>query len=152
MTVAQLILEYIKALVPLAWPVLILFLVTRFQPEIRGAFQRLKRGKLLGAELELSDKLDDIRGNVIEIVEKAKNVIPETATYNVKAAELSYRKDLSLIAQTPSVEDLLKIYNRIEVKLKFIVANSGWTTKDHRRLNLRSSIDDLSQRNIIPNI
>ncbi len=50
----------IRALAALAWPAIVLFVLVRFEPQMRELLSRIKRGKIAGAEIELSEKLDNL--------------------------------------------------------------------------------------------
>ena len=70
------IVEITKAL---AWPVVALGAAVVFRAELRGALQRLRRGKLGSAEVEFEDRVATLRGKAGEPDPLAANVAATVA-------------------------------------------------------------------------
>jgi hypothetical protein len=71
MTLAE-ITAFLNALAALAWPTFLLCFVFYFRKEIGEVFRRVRRGKLLGQEIELSPGSDAprIHGPTVSLHEK----------------------------------------------------------------------------------
>src|SRR5262245_28480542 len=61
----------LSALAALMWPVLLLIVLVYFHGDLRGLVRRLRRGKVLGQELELADEIDQVQQTVAASTEQA---------------------------------------------------------------------------------
>jgi len=59
--------DLIHAIASLSWPILVAVVIIYYRREIRDALRRLKRGKLFGQELELSESLDKLNESAVAV-------------------------------------------------------------------------------------
>src|SRR5690606_25093816 len=58
--------ELIKAAASLLWPILGFYVVIRHEKQLRDVFSRLRKGKLLGQEIELDSSLKELQSKVAQ--------------------------------------------------------------------------------------
>ena len=73
--IIKLISELVGALANLLWPIVVLIIALKFRPEIRIFINRLKKGKLLGQEVELDLTLNSFAKLLRKLSRKLCNPI-----------------------------------------------------------------------------
>jgi hypothetical protein len=147
---ANFIIDLIKALTPLAWPLVVVFFGLRYKPEVQSVFQRLKRGKLLGAEVELGDQIDALEARAVKVVDAVKKELPASTITNLEPSRLFIQEEIVKEISKSPLTALLKLYNLIEKRLKILIASSGWLTTDISSLSLPVSIRKLENQKVLP--
>lgn len=97
--------DLIQAIASLAWPCVVITVVRWFRPEIRNVITRLKKGKLLGTEIELNEL----------------QVKSEQATEKVILAHLSARQEGQTINAASTVDgakNVAAVENAVEEVLR----------------------------------
>lgn len=120
------IINLINALAKLAISVVILIIILIFRKEISDILKRLKRGKVLGQEIELEKQLDRLSENILE----SKKKMPELAEAPIekKAPEKAHYDEFSNIlkkAEKDPKDALNTLGLLVEVELKNLVAIHG---------------------------
>lgn len=72
--------ELLKAVSSLLWPIFAFVTLFLFKNEIREAIGRLKKGKLLGQEVELSESLRSLNESATELTEEVSHIPNPIAT------------------------------------------------------------------------
>jgi uncharacterized protein YutE (UPF0331/DUF86 family) len=165
--IIKLITELVGALANLLWPVVVLIIALQFRPEIRAFINRLKKGKLLGQEVELESNVEHLRETVQKAEQEALQSSPEP--YSLKSApenneleranaasldslEGAYDKAIDKIVDLSATEPLaalLKLSQTVEKELK-VLAVSTAVLKSNQRTSPRQLIRIMSSKNILP--
>lgn len=120
------IINLIFALSKLAVPLVILIIFLVFKKDVSELIRRLKKGKILGQEVELHDQLDNLSKNISEGAKK----IPELAEKPTekKVPEKDHYDELSEILEKAKKDpqDALKTISLlVEIELKNLIAIQG---------------------------
>ncbi|PSB23635.1 hypothetical protein [Stenomitos frigidus] len=163
----KLVSELIGALANLLWPIVVLIIALKFRPEIRILLTRLKKGKLLGQEVELESNVEQLR----ETVEKAEreSLQSSSATYLsesdpnknrlesidvVASNPLDGTQDAAIdkivdLSATEPLAALLKLSQTLEKELK-VLAVSTAVLRSNQRSSPRQLIRLMASKNILP--
>lgn len=154
----QAIAPLIQAMASLLWPILTFILIWRFRKEITDLIRRLKRGKLLGQELELADSLDKLGKSALAAASEvpASPVIGEQKSQEQKALELSsiQRNEINEVqallekAEVSPKLALLSLANDIERELREILFSQGEVNKPFT-FTMASAIKLLENRDML---
>lgn len=126
--VIQLIDVIAKLAATTLWPIVVLVLVMLFKGEISSVIKRIKRGKVLGNEFELSEKLDELA----KTTEKAQREIyvppspsePPAEPLQIESSERDIEKIID-IASDKSEFGLILLAQTIEKEMKRLLAMTG---------------------------
>lgn len=144
--------EFIEAVAKLVgatlWPTVLLVLALLFKREISSFTRRIKKGKLLGNEFELTEELDKFA----KVAEKAqseiyvpsRDTIPnaiETAAQ--QASESDVEKIISVASENPEF-GLILLARKIEVEMKRLLAMGGHL-RGRRALSYRDMAEYLGK-------
>ncbi len=138
----------IRALAALAWPAIVLFVLVRFEPQMRELLSRIKRGKIAGAEIELSEKLDNLLAAASEAATDAEQLAAGAPDTN-PAIEPTTDADRSIIAEvsrSPKAA-LLLLTSELEKAVRHLLAALAMTK---RPLPLKMAIHELERRGVVP--
>jgi hypothetical protein len=119
----------IQAIAALLWPLVALYALRRYAPEIKSLAARLRKGKLLGQEIELSDSLDQLDRSAANVeTQIAASPIPSRRQLPGGQAddpsEDSVQRVFTLAAQSPKAA-LLLLGSEIERELRHLLASLG---------------------------
>jgi len=114
------------------WPAVTFWLIHNFKAEISGLVKRVKKGKVLGQEFELTEQLNDLTNKAT----KVKNETLNTEMINDKgkspddiSQRNKYEEDVEKIISVSSENEELGIIllsQKIESELKTLMAGSGY--------------------------
>lgn len=125
----------LSALAGYAWPAVVLVIALLFKRELSVLLTRLRKGKLLGQELELEPLVDDLKTSVGAAESEAENVRaapgdgdePETDAKPVTvdvARDEEVAEVLAFAGRSPSLA-LIRLGTLIEASLREVAAASG---------------------------
>jgi hypothetical protein len=119
-----------------------------FKSQLAEAIGRLKKGKLLGQEVELSDSLEDLQRSASKLSEEI-SVIPVSLTNNSdRDDELSIKSIIHEAARSPKAALILLAIN-IEKEAKQALASVG-KLQDRRNIGVLNAIDELDNHYGLP--
>jgi len=165
--IIKLISELLGALANLLWPIVVLTIALKFRPEIRAFINRLRKGKLLGQEVELDSNVEQLYETVQKASQEAFQSSPEP--YSLKpgskdneleradaasldSLERTYDEAIAKIVDLSAAEPLaalLKLSQTIEKELK-VLAVSTAVLRSNQRASPRQLIRLVSSKNILP--
>jgi uncharacterized protein YutE (UPF0331/DUF86 family) len=158
----KLLTDFLPALANFFWPLIAIYAIHSFSPEIKPLLSRLKKGKFLGLEFELDKLNETVQKAEEETLKSAKEgnlleFIPEKTTLNQEFNQSSYSLNgeqeksidgvIELSASEP-IAALLKLYQAIEKELR-IIAISTVLIRPDRRSSVRQLTRILSEKNIL---
>lgn len=119
--------EFLKGLAAVAWPAFAFAVLLTFKDEIKDLLARLKKGKLLGQEIELAERLDKFQETVSEaeavstpLIEIRPNVLPpDPANADLEASILLEA------TRSPRVS-LMLLAAEVEQTIRKIFLQTGW--------------------------
>jgi hypothetical protein len=122
-TTFELINELILALSKLLWPILVFVAVVIFRKEIKAILTRIRKGKILGQELELNDQIDKLENST----EKAANAVPKSiiSKPNNERDETNVLKEFE---HNPKIGIML-LSRDIEKEIRIILGSLGLITE-----------------------
>lgn len=101
----------ISSLAEASWPIAVVFLVLRFESEIRNIFKRIKKGKFFGQEFELEiDEFQNITEQAFEKLEVKpnKHQVSNSKALDKDIEEImkvtAIKSELGVVALTPLLE------------------------------------------------
>ncbi len=123
--------ELIKAIAALLWPAIAIFFLWHFRGEIARILRRLsqiRRGKLLGQEIELGEQLDELKASSEAAQAETARAIPPTkdAAQQIDPSEQFEEQLLRDAATSPKVK-LMLLETEIEKRLRRLLAATGWS-------------------------
>lgn len=114
------------------WPAVTIWLIHNFKVEISGLVKRVKKGKVLGQEFEISEQLNELTNKA----DKVKNETLNTETTTDKqtspddiAQQSKYEEDVEKIISVSSENaelGIILLSQKIESELKILMAGSGY--------------------------
>lgn len=126
--------KLIAAFAQILWPILGFTTLIMFRKEIAEILRRIKKGKMLGQEIELSDSLEELRASA-ETVKEAASTIPtpdpEPTTEILEKTEHDEIKQiLDEAIKSPRVA-LITLGGYIEIAARRALASSGLMRSVH---------------------
>jgi hypothetical protein len=129
----ELIISLIIALSKLAWPALLIIVIFVFKEDIRALLKRLRKGKLLGQELELDPEIQEFQ-RTTELAEKevAPPITPAISESVHVEGQASVKiqvptdtdEVLSLAASSPEVA-IIRLSALLERELRLLLGDMG---------------------------
>jgi hypothetical protein len=141
--VAEIMAEILDAFTKLAWPLIIALAVVAYRYEIRDILKRLsqvKKGKFLGQEIELEEKLDQLE----ETTEKAQEEVASRESQQPQSepvgsqpvfqeeqlhAQKLEQQILNQARTSPKI-GLMLLSAGIDLRVSQLLAASGWHKKN----------------------
>lgn len=121
--------ELLSAIGSLLWPIFAFTVFIAYKNEFRTLLRRLRRGKLLGQEVELEESLVALEASakqaIIEVAASPNEVMPQQAQVPSAAQDDEVAKIIQLAAQSPKAA-LLVLAADIERELRVLLVNTGW--------------------------
>ncbi|MGE4260660.1 hypothetical protein [Shewanella sp.] len=114
------------------WPAVTIWLVHNFKVEISGLVKRVKKGKVLGQEFELSEQLNELTIKADKVRSEAlinKTVTDAPANSDDISQKTRYESDIEKIISISSENEELGIIllsQKIESELKILMASGGY--------------------------
>jgi hypothetical protein len=145
--------ELIKSVAALLWPVLGFVFLWLYKDEISGILKRLshlRKGKLLGQEIKLSEELDELQRSADKAEQEAIVSLPpphNTDTENIAGPRLE-EDLLSNVSKSPKVT-LMLLAAEIERRVRQILATTGWE-QNIKPVPLSRAVDGLRSQGSLP--
>jgi hypothetical protein len=143
--------ELLRAIAALLWPIFAFAALFLFRPEVRSILKRIKKGKLLGQELELQEELDRLESSKDAVLAAmAAQPAPQLPApqLEVESADDVARQVLREAAESPK-GGLLLLSAEIERTLREILLSNGWA-QTGRPLPLSRSLELLAKNGSLP--
>lgn len=142
--------ELIKAVAALMWPLVAIYALYKFGGEIKTLAARLKRGKLLGQEIELGESLDRLDRSASAVATEVAAV--PAAAEDGPSAEVGkpdvVHQVLATAANSPKAA-LLLLASEIERELRQVMASMG-LLKNRRGLPVQQAFAELDEWGGLP--
>jgi hypothetical protein len=144
--------ELIKSVAALLWPILGFVILWLFRIEISEILRRLshlRKGKLLGTEIKLSEELDELQRSASKAEQEA-TALPLSPSANATESFTTRREEelLSNIAKSPKAA-LILLAAEIERRIRLILMTTGWE-KNIKPAPLSKAIDSLRSQGSLP--
>jgi hypothetical protein len=144
--------ELIKALATLLWPIFAFVFLWLFQAEIKTLLKRLsklRKGRLMGQELELDEELDELK----QATDKAEREVaaipkPQQPTLDLRKTGRTLDDLLREAARSPRAA-LMMLAAEIEQRLRQILAAAGWH-QNIRAAPLSNAVELLRRQGSLP--
>jgi len=147
--------ELIKAFASLLWPILGFVFVFLFRNDIANAIGRIKKGKFLGQEVELSDDLEKLQQTVVEASEEVASLPPISIEENSDQEKLNKEIEDDAIkaiikeaGRSPKTA-LILLASEVEKEARQTLASIG-KLKGTQKLTLSKLIDELDSHYGLP--
>ena len=152
--------ELIKSVAALLWPVLGFIFLWRFKTEISGILKRLshlRKGKLLGQEIELDEELDEFQRSASKAEQEVIASIPPLQSADLEERPSGRFKEglrgevtelLGNALRSPKAT-LMLLAAEIERRLRLILATTGWE-KNIKPVPVFEAIDGLRSQGSLP--
>jgi hypothetical protein len=145
--------DLIRAIATLLWPLLAFVVVWMFKEQVREILGRLRRGKLLGQEIELEEKLRRLDESAQTAASEPPTPISVPETHNEVIARESELADvarhiLDEASRSPKVA-LILLASELEREVYQLLASKG-LLHESRRTSLPRAIEVLEQRGALP--
>jgi hypothetical protein len=146
--------ELLTAIGSFLWPILAFTVFLAHRNEFRTLIRRIRKGKLLGQEIELGDSLDKLENSakaaIIEVtaVPETRPELPPRSAVEVEREDTSVQKILEEAAKSPKAA-LLFLASEIERELRRLLASTGWHHGE-RVVGLKQGFDILSRTEALP--
>lgn len=141
----------LKAIAALLWPVLVFTLIFVFKTELRQLLARLRRGKVLGQEIELDESLDRLELSATAAEARVPEPQDSTARLISPAVEHHFgvaSQVLEEATRSPKAA-LLLLSAAIENELRSLVASIG-LMKGRRNISFQQALEDLNSWSALP--
>lgn len=145
--------ELLKAIASLLWPIFAFVSLFMFKDRIGEAIGRLKKGKLLGQEVELNDSLESLQRSASELSEEV-SAIPASEAQSDDKDETTQEDDSNLraiiheAARSPKAA-LILLATDIEKEAKQTLASNG-KLKGRKNISLKHAVDELDSHYGLP--
>ncbi|WP_371424432.1 hypothetical protein [Tardiphaga sp.] len=145
--------DLIKAIAALLWPLLAFAFLWLFKSEIAGILKRLshlRKGKLLGQEIELNEELDELQRSAIKAEQETVASVPPLKAPDLEnSASKNFESDLlSNISKSPKAA-LMLLAAEIERRLRLILISTGWA-QNIKPAPIAKAIDKLREQGSLP--
>lgn len=108
--------ELIKASASLLWPILVFYIIHQFKSDISNLFSRMKKGKLFGQEIELTEE-------IAQLHETIKNTVIVSPLYN-EQNELLIKSIIGEASVSPEAA-LMSLTVEIEREARLLIGSIG---------------------------
>ena len=140
--------EVLRSIASLLWPILGFAFLFFFRREIAGIMVRIRRGKLLGQEIELDKELSELQANLAE----ADIVSSFAIAVDEKQADSDMddviKSVLDSAKSSPKIA-LMKISSELERRVRHILGSSGQAVPDVRS-SLQAMTAEIASRYGVP--
>jgi hypothetical protein len=140
--------QLLQAIAALLWPIFAFFALWTFRPQIRELLSRLKKGKLLGQEIELGESLAKLEMSAVA----AQSEVAKLPAAGEQPSEISREDDrrqeasaiervLTMSAQSPKAA-LLLLASELEREVRQLLASLG-LLRGRRSVPIQQAIAEL---------
>jgi hypothetical protein len=145
--------DLIRAIATLLWPLLVFAVVWMFKEQVREILGRLRRGKVLGQEIELEERLRKLDESAQTAASETPSPVSVPETHNEVIARESELADvtrhiLDEASRSPKVA-LMLLASELEREVYQILASKG-LLHELRRTSLPQAIEVLERRGALP--
>ena len=143
--------ELIQAIVALLWPAFAFTVFFTYKKEVRILLQRIRRGKLLGQEIELEGSLQELERSASQaIIEVSAVDAPRSAReVDVESLEDDVNQKILQDAAASPKAALLILASELEREVRRLLASTGWD-RGQRVVGIHPGIDILAESNLVP--
>ncbi len=151
--------DLLQAVASVFWPILVFIIVIWFKKEIKEILKRIKRGKILGQELELEEDLNKLNRTAVASASEVASLPPLTDPDKVqdsnlnrnirRAASLSEVLNVLDLAESSPKAALVTLAIEIEKELREIIFSQGQVGNPYN-FTMRNAIDILRKRGPLP--
>ena len=140
----------IDAIAKLLWPILVFIIILLFKDQISNILSRLRKGKVLGQEIELEEKAEDLKKYTDEALEqlpiKSQNIVINQYTSGVSPpSKVSISQET---AEDPT-NALFQLGILIEQQVREILASQG-NVGEYLSGDIVSNVKNLVSRGALP--
>lgn len=142
--------DLIRAVAALLWPLFAFYLLYRFAPDIKSLAARLRKGKLLGQEIELGESLDRLDKTAAAVATEVAAVPQVTPGMPAEESDEGaiVQRVLAAAAQSPKA-GLLLLASEIERQFRQLLASLG-LLKARKNLPPHQAFAELDQWGGLP--
>jgi hypothetical protein len=143
--------ELLKAIATLLWPIFAFSAAFFFRAELRSILRRIKKGKVLGQELELQESLERLeltKNAALAAVEAQPTLQLLGGQPELESADQVARQVLREAGENPKA-GLLLLSAEIERTLREILLSNGWA-QPGRPLPMSRSLELLAKNGSVP--
>lgn len=137
--------ELLKGIAALAWPCAFVIAVVLFRGEIRSLLSRIRKGRILGQEIELDKSLDALERDSSQ----AAQSIPATVATDLGATDGVEQQILSEASRSPKV-GLILLSAELERAVHILMASMGHRPAGAAPLPVRRALTELVSRRMLP--
>jgi hypothetical protein len=151
--------KLLQAIAALLWPIFAFAVLATFRPQIKDLLGRLRRGKLLGQEIELGDSLSELERSAVAAQSEVAALPPAATADSGSLAEEGKRANvasermknetevidrvLNLTAQSPKAA-LLVLAAEVEREVRRLMASLGLLT-GRQSVPIHRAIEELDR-------
>jgi vacuolar-type H+-ATPase subunit I/STV1 len=146
--------ELIKAIASLLWPIVAFVALFMFKAQIADIVSRLKRGKVLGQELELSDSLEQLHKSASELSNEVASIPSEVVedteqpTEEIQSSDETIKNIIHEASKSPKTS-LILLATEIEKEARQTLASVG-KLKGRRSISISQAISELDSHYGLP--
>lgn len=143
------LIDLLKALGPFAWPLFAFVALFKFEGELKALLARLRKGKLLGQEIELEQSLNELDKSA-RAAESAAGALPAPPEPNEASRDESDIESQVLreAAQAPKIA-LMLLSSRLEREVRELLASMGVMPRGNVQ-SFRELVRSLHERGSLP--
>ncbi|MBP2550157.1 hypothetical protein J2858_003093 [Neorhizobium galegae] len=130
----------LTALASLAWPAVAFYAFYVLQDDIKKLIGRLRKGKLLGQEIELAEEIAQLESTVETVVE----TVPNAAQQETNSKSSSYRERIFAEAKHSPLGAFLRASSDLELMVNQVMARTGWH-EGRRKFSVREGFSRMPQ-------
>jgi hypothetical protein len=142
----RIIVELIKAA---AWPITVFVLVLIFRKEISAVISRLRKGKILGQEIELEKSVERLEENVRAAEDEVQGPIIEDTAHPSTTTMLDNIDEILKNAATDPKIGIITLAMEIEKELRVLIGVFG-LVQQMERFSVYKAIQLLDKRGSLP--
>jgi len=141
----ELVNDFIIALSHLLWPILALVIILLFKKELSHLLHRIKKGKILGQEIELENEINEFNAITSQASE---SIVPDKQLG--KESNDNPINSILINAETDPKIGIILLSAQIEKEMTDFISSSG-LLNEFRPGSIRKSFELLSERGFISN-
>ncbi|ELY5145894.1 hypothetical protein HQK29_20040 [Vibrio vulnificus] len=134
--------ELLKAIAALLWPIFAFVTLFVFKDQIAEVIGRLRKEKLLGQELELSDSLESLQASASKLSEEVSSIPKNDTVDTAKDDETNIKSIIHEAARSPKAA-LILLATDIEQEARQLLASTG-RLKERKNISVHQAIEELN--------
>ncbi len=142
--------DLLRAVAALLWPALALVLFFTYKEDLRALLRRIRKGKLLGQEIELDASLRELQEEASKAASQVKDIPTTHSEMRIGSGDgpEQFNKIIEESVQSPKVA-LLLLGAEIEKELRHVLLGSGWHGGQEIR-GLSQGFDVVNRLEVLP--